>query len=172
MSMTKSDLQHIGRWLQKLRRSTAAGKDDVTAEQLADYTGWLAQDFPLSLFTDASAKAIAEANEYFPKWAILRAHMAEWHDRHPAQPRLAVDIPNSLQERIDELNDSGAYFRRVAEERAQAREDWSDPAKIRASLQKIPDDHPRQGEMRRFLSGLIKRHAPENVDYLPPECQT
>lgn len=165
---SKAELLHIGRWLQRVRRSTSAGKEDVTAEQLADYTLWLAQDFPMAVFNDQSAKSVIDAGEFFPKWAILRAHLTEWHDQHPSVPRLPASVPSSLQDHIDELRDNGAYFRRIADERAQARADWSDPAKVRASVRKIGDDHPMRDMLRSLLAGLVKKHAPENLDQIPP----
>lgn len=173
---TKPELQHIGRWLQRIRRSTSAGKEDVTAEQLADYTIWLAQDFPMAVFNDQSAKSIADGNQYFPAWAILRARLSEWHDRHPSVPRIAAPVPDTLQQHIDELSDNGAYFRRIEDERAEARADWSDPMKVRASARKIGEHHSPGELMYRMLTGLlvslVRRHAPQNLDQLPPGWQS
>ena len=81
--------QQIGRWIAKLRRMTAAGSEDVSAEQLGEYAAWLAADFPLTVFTDASCKAMAQAGPWFPAWAVLHAFVTDWHVDHPATPRIA-----------------------------------------------------------------------------------
>lgn len=169
--MNKTDIQHIGRWLLKLRRSTAAGNEEVSQEQLAEYTMWLCQDFRLSAFTDASAKHIAEQSEFFPRWAVLRAGLAEWVDHHPEQPRIASAIPDSLARHIEELQDEQAWQHRAEEQRASARRDWADPAKIRAAIRNIGKDHPRRDQMGRLLAGLVRKYAPDNLCHIPAEWQ-
>lgn len=48
--------------------------------------------------------------------------------------------------------------------------DWQDPAKIRSSVAKL-DGHPLRSLLGRNLGALVRRHAPQNIGYLPAEWQ-
>ncbi|HEY8749943.1 MAG TPA: hypothetical protein VIM11_18310 [Tepidisphaeraceae bacterium] len=168
---TKLDIKTTGKWLERLRRSTAAGSEPVELEQLGDYAIWLAADFPPSVFTAESAKHIAEQSQFFPKWAVLRAALVDWQDAHPAVPRIAFQPSEAVRARVEELQDGHAYFRRAADERATAKDDWSDPVKVRASVANL--ERNAAPGMRlllgRMLANLVHRHAPENLGFVPPE---
>src|ERR1700722_6704687 len=167
----KATLQHVGKWLTRLRRATSAGSEPVDAETLGDFTIWLATDFPLSVFTAESAKFVAAQSQFFPKWAVLKAALTDWQSAHPDVPRITYQPSESLRARIEELQDGTAYYRRAAEHRSQAKHDWSDPAKVRASVANL--QHNASPAFRlllgKMLGGLVKRHAPENLAHIPAE---
>lgn len=165
----KADLQRIGMWLAALRRATSAGHDPVDPETLAEYTVWLAADFPLTVFSAESVKWMAEQSQYFPKWAILKAGLTDWQEAHPAVPRLAFRPSSALAERIEELTDDQAWRRRIQRDRDDAKADWSDPHKVVASANRIGDDHPFRFRLGRMLGALVGKHAPQNLAYLPPD---
>lgn len=48
--------------------------------------------------------------------------------------------------------------------------DWEDPAKIRSSVAKL-DEHPMRDLLGRMLGALVRRHAPQNITFLPAEWQ-
>lgn len=168
---SKADLQHVGKWLTRLRRATAAGSEAVDADQLGDYAIWLAADFPLSVFTAGSAKHIAEQSQYFPKWAVLKAALTDWQSAHPDVPRIAYQPSEVLRARIEELQDGTAYFRRVADEREIAKADWSEPWKVRASVANVQQNAAPAFRLvlGRMLANLVRQHAPENLGHVPPE---
>ena len=153
--------QHIGRWIAKLRRMTAAGSEDVSAEQLGEYAAWLAADFPVSVFTDASCKAAAEAGPWFPAWAVLHTFLADWRTEHPDTPRIAGP-PKP---------DPDAWKRQAEADRARHTIEWSDAKKVQWAVLHL-DGHPMRMELGRMLAGLLVRHAPENLHCLPPEFKS
>lgn len=153
-----------------LKHVTRPTSEPITKDKLAAYAGLLAEEFGAEAFTPESLKLVGDGHEFFPAYATVRTALIGYlaQRRYLALPS---QVPNSLQDRIDELRDNGAYFRRIADERAQARADWSDPAKVRASVRKIGDDHPMRDMLRSLLAGLVKKHAPENLDQIPPGWQ-
>jgi len=167
---TKIDVKTTGKWLERLRRATAAGSEPVDLEQLADYAIWLAADFPQSVFTAESAKHIAEQSQFFPKWAILKAALTDWQAEHSATPRIACEPSESLQMRIEELQDGSAYFRRAESEHEAAKSDWSDASKVRASVENVQANATPAMRLLlgRMLANLVSRHAPENLGHVPP----
>ena len=162
-------IKRVGQWLGQLRRVTSAGKEDVTKEQLADYAIWLAKDFPQSVFIAESAKWMAEQNQYFPAWAILKAALTDWLSAHPIAPRITYRPSGPLAEYIEELKDGTAWHRKQEAYRAQAREDWSDPHRVLAAVYAVGKDHPMRDMCGRMLKMAVAKHAPENLGYLPPE---
>jgi hypothetical protein len=168
---TKLDIKTAGKWLDRVRRSTSAGAEPVEAEQLGDYAIWLATDFPLSVFTAESAKFVAEQSQFFPKWAVLKAALTDWQSAHPDIPRIAYQPSESLRARIEEFQDGTAYYRRAAEHRTQAKHDWSDPAKVRASVANLQQNASPAFRLLlgKMLGGLVKRHAPENLGMVPSQ---
>ena len=161
----------VAKCLGRLRRLTAAGSEAVDEDQLDDYVAWLAADFPLTVFTAESAKHIAEQSQFFPKWAVLKAALTDWHEAHPTVPRIAFQPSETVRQRVEELQDGSAYFRRAADEREIAKSDWSDPAKVRASVANLQQNAAPGMRMilGRMLANLVERHAPENLGYVPPE---
>lgn len=159
-------------WLAVLKQLTRSGRDEIEAETLKTYTGLLAvEGFPASCFTVDSAEHVASLSEFFPAWLALKKALSDWKNNHPDQRRLAVNLSTSLSRRIEELTDGNAYFRNVRDQRSAARDDWSDPAKIRMSLNKIGDNHPMRNIILQMLAGLVRKHAPQNLSYMPPGYQ-
>lgn len=66
-------------------------------------------------------------------------------------------------------HDPETWARKVAEERAEAKRDWSDPWKVKASMRLVLSSPVRQLELGRLLAAVVNRHAPENVGLLRPE---
>jgi ribosomal protein S18 acetylase RimI-like enzyme len=170
---TASDLKHIARWVSKVRKQTSAGKEDVDADSMETVTEWLAQDFPVALFTPESAKLAAEcANGYWPRWAVLRACLVEYQTQVAArsnQARIGNDISDSLRDHIEQLQGSPAHFARIASERVAIRQQWADPARVRASLWNIEANHPFREMLGRLLYRIVHRHAPQNLGLFPPD---
>jgi hypothetical protein len=54
-------------------------------------------------------------------------------------------------------------------EQAEAKADWSDPAKVRSSRDLVLSSPIRQLEFGRMLAALVSKHAPINLGMLPPE---
>ncbi len=173
MNPTKADMQHIGQWLIRLRRVTAAGFEDVTKEVLADYTGWLAQDFPLSVFTDASVKFIAEQSQYFPKWAILSAALMDWRGKHPDVPRIEGPMSESVRRHISMLNNDEDWQREQMELRVDCLASWRDPHRVAATVAKIRgiESDALSTALGCLLAIAVKRHAPENLGFVAPQWQ-
>jgi hypothetical protein len=59
-----------------------------------------------------------------------------------------------------------------AEERRCAREDWSDPVKVRKSRDLVLSSHVKQLLLGRTLAALVGKHCRKNVAILPPEWST
>lgn len=169
---TKADLQRIGMWLAALRRATSAGQDAVDPETLAEYTIWLAADFPLTVFSAESVKWMAEQSQYFPKWAILKAGLTDWREAHPDVPRLAYRPSNALAERIEELTDEGAWFRRERARQDEERQLWGDPVRVRAAVNKVLEHPNKQDSLGRIVAGQVRRYAPQNLCEVPPAWQS
>lgn len=171
MTPTKADMQRIGQWLVKLRRVTSGGSEDVSKEALADYCGWLASDFPVSVFTDASAKFVAEQGQYFPKFAILKAALTEWRDKNPEVPRIASPLSESVSRHISMLNDDEDWKREQLDLRLSFRRDWQDPHKVAANVANIQTlrSEALETSLGRLLGMAVKRHAPHNLGFVPPE---
>lgn len=56
-----------------------------------------------------------------------------------------------------------------AEERRAAREDWSDPVKVRKSRDLVLSSPVKQLLLGRTLAALVGKHCRKNVAILPPE---
>lgn len=64
--------------------------------------------------------------------------------------------------------DPQAWKQKVADQRSEAKRDWSDPAKVQASMRLVLSSPVKQLELGRMLAALVHRHAPENLGLLPP----
>lgn len=163
----------IGPWVAKLALATSAGQEKMTKERLFLYVQLLASEFPVAAFTDASLKSIVAGTEYFPAWAVLKTGLDAWLEANRPKalaPPISEKLRTSLQEHLDEMEDNADNKARRADRLQAAKEDWSDPDKIRASLLKLDETTPYwKARLGRFLGQLVRKHAPENLGYLPPE---
>lgn len=157
-------------WLGELRQLTRDGKDRVTKEQLAAYAKIIAEDFNPLCLTTASARWVAEQYEFFPAWKPLRAALVQWSIDNPRTAKPAGQLSPDAQEWFDELAGNDAHRQREADRDQRIRASWADPGNVRASAQLL-DDHPRRLIMGRMLAGLVGRHAPQNLAFLPPGWQ-
>lgn len=166
----REQLKVSANWLRMLRELTRGGSDPVTKEQLAAYAKILADDFGSECLTASSARWVAEQHEFFPAWKPLRAALVQWSIDNPRTAKPAGQLSPDAQEWFDELAGNDAHRRREADRDERIRASWADPGNVRASAQLL-DDHPRRLIMGRMLAGLVGRHAPQNLAFLPPEWQ-
>ena len=105
-----------------------------------------------------SLQQIAGATKRTPTYSELRNGLAGWW----------------MANRGDMLQDNSSasepdWKAQHARERAEAKADWSDPAKVRRSRDNVLSSPVRQLEFGRMLAALVQRHAPQNLPVLPPE---
>lgn len=143
----------------------------MTKQQIGLYATILCDEVAIAAFTDGSLKDVAAKHSFFPPFAAVKTSLNEWLSDHPVAPRIGTTVSDSLQRRINELQDSQDHRDRLADRALAIKDDWSDPAKIRMSLNKIGDDHPMRDLMCKVLAGLIRKHAPQNLGYMPPGFQ-
>lgn len=157
----------IGPWLAKLALATSAGQEKMTKDRLFLYVQLLSNEVQLTAFTDQSLADVAKGCEFFPAYAVLKTALEAWHEEHKPKP-LALPLPDNLREQIDELRDNTNWRDKIEREAAVAKMDWMDPNKVRASAANL-DGHPMRIVLGRMLARILRKHAPENLGYLPPE---
>ena len=165
---TRPHLQAVNLWVSKLALLTVGGKTPPTKQQIGLYAMTLAAELPASAFTEASLHEVAQGCEFFPAYSVVKTALEGWHEAHE-QKRLASPVTARFQEYLDERQDTVAYKARLAERMADAKSDWQDPGKVRASAHRIGADHPHRLLVGRMLAALVRRHDPENLGHLPPE---
>lgn len=165
---TKQHLQTAAIWVAKLSLLTTGGRTPPTKQTINLYAEILAADLPMGAFTEASLHEVAGGCEFFPAYSVVKTALEAWH---ATAKLLAIPSPTSvaMQERLDEYDNNDTHQRRLADRMAAAKADWQDPAKVRASVMGIGDDHPQRIRVGRVLAAVVRRHAPENLGYLPPE---
>lgn len=145
----------------------------------------LANRFPPRVFTESSLEHVAASMKRWPTYESIGSALIAWIREHP-EPRVALAPPEDPQ------------LRAVREQRAAAKADWSDPAKVRASVngvlarvcnrcgatyrpEEAPDGspcrecrggvvkrHPMEDRMGGMLAGLVQMHAPQNLHLCLP----
>lgn len=150
-----------------LKHVTRPTSEPITKDKLAAYAALLAEEFGAEAFTPESLKLVGEDHEFFPAYATVRNALLGYLARR-RNIALPGNMPANLQERIDELQNNEAHLERLRTRAELVKADWSDPVKIRATIRNIGNDHPRRDQMGRLLFGLVKRHAPENLEHIPP----
>jgi hypothetical protein len=129
----------------------------------------LAEKFPATAFTDRSLDDIAAECAFFPAYKVLIAVLETWHKEHVKERGPAPQYSSSLQEYLDERADNETYKFKIARRMADAKADWSDPEKVRATAAKIDPTHPLRLTVGRFFAALVRKHAPQNLGLLLPE---
>ena len=167
MSVTKSQVQAAGRWLNDLADLTAGSQSLSEAKtKLAAMTPALAEEFDARAFNRNSLMFVARRCKFFPSFGEAYEALAEWCREHPASQRhVAItgpaDGPNERQQQ------------KIQQEREEAEASWrniSEPtifAKVRAL-----EGHPMRLILGRILATAIRRHAPKMLGLLPPEFLT
>lgn len=144
-------------WIAMLAKLVAPIEPIAAAKALSEMMPMLA-DIPDGAFSLASLDYVARQCKRTPTYGELRASVSAWWlDNRPKQALLE----NPLNE---------VWSAKVARERAEAIADWSNPDKVRASVQLL-DGHPMAEFLGGMLGGLVKRHAPQNLVVLPPRWQ-
>lgn len=181
-------MQNAVVWLSKLALLTGGGRSPLNKQQIGLYAETLAGEIPTAAFCDASLKVISEGAEFFPTYRVLREALTTWYGQHGALAVAARSEPGyGLQDwLLDRImtecgNQRGQMLRSwletkgvdvdaVVAQRAatQARADWSDPAKVRASVAKLAG-HPMERALGNLLAPSVARHAPDNLAFVPAE---
>lgn len=165
---TKQQLQAVAIWVSKLSLLTTGGKTPPTKQTISLYAEILAGDLPATAFTEASLHEVASGCEYFPAYSVVKTALETWHEA--ARKRMiASPTSTEFREWLDDREDNQASKVRLEDRLAAAKADWQDPNTVRMSAHRIGDDHPHRMRMGRMLASLVRRHAPENLGYLPPE---
>lgn len=164
----KVHIQKALLWVTKLSLLTAGGKTPPAKSTLGLYAATLANDLPMSVFCEASCHEVAVGCEFFPAYSVLLTALQAWHETSERK-RLASPVSVAFREHLDELQNNEAHKARLADRLAEARDDWSQPWKIRESLANIGEDHPHRLRLGRMLAALVRKHAPDNLGHIPPE---
>lgn len=163
-------LQQITLWLTKLALLTSGGKMPVTKQQIGLYATIFSDEVPIGAFSDASLTAIVGGCEFFPAYAVLKTALVSWWEAQAASRLPAVEHSASFQEYLDEQDGNDAHKTRAAAKAERVKADWSDPAKVRASVANLENAGPAfRSSLGRMLGLLVRLHAPENLGHVPPE---
>lgn len=65
-------------------------------------------------------------------------------------------------------HDLNAILAERARQRDEAKQDWSDPQKVAASAKRLAG-HPMEHYLGKMLYGLVHKHAPQNLGWIPPK---
>lgn len=187
--ITREGLKRITTWITKLALLTAGGQEPASVSQIGLYATLLAEEFPAAIFTDECLEAIAAGGEFFPKYAVLKTALADRVATSKARTAGATSetVPQWMLERIlDHSNGHPgpmltvwlagkgvdiAEYQRTRPTMLEAKADWSDAEKVRASARKIfegPEDS-NTATLGRMLAHLVKQHASHNLGHVPPE---
>jgi len=147
-------------WLKSLGVLVAGSMSVADArERIATYCPLLEQEFAPEIFNARSLAFVAQRQKYFPSFHEVCMHLTAWAEDRTPPKRLAITDQTA---EVD-------WKAQHARERAEAKADWSDPAKVRRSRDNVLSSPVRQLEFGRMLAALVKRHAPQNLPVLPPE---
>lgn len=157
-----TEFPHVRQWLQSLGVLVATAMTLAEAkERLATFAPLLNAEFDRRFFNERSLAFVAKRCKFFPTFSEICEHLHEFGaDLRSDQLRLAGPSTDDL-----------AWKSRIEAEREQARRDWSDPAKVRASRDLVLSSavqNPLGVDLGCMLAGLVKRHAPQNLGLLPP----
>lgn len=176
-----------GAWVTKL--GALCGGAVLDADELKRRTAPLVQPlanrFPPRAFTESSLEHVAASMKRWPTYESIGSALISWIREHP-EPRATLAPPEDPQ------------LRAVHEQRAAAKADWSNPAKVRASVNTVlarvcnrcgaacrPENaadgspcqecrggvvkrHPMEDRMGGMLAGLVQMHAPQNLQLCLP----
>jgi hypothetical protein len=151
--------RHRLQWVAMLAKLVAPMDATAAAKALADMLPMLA-DFPDAAFSIGSLQAIAGSAKRTPTYADLRRGLGAWW--HANRGDMIADTSSAKDADAD-------WKAKQRREHAEAKADWSDPAKVRRSRDLVLSSPIRQLEFGRMLAALVSKHAPINLGLLPPE---
>ena len=163
-------LQQITLWLTKLALLTSGGKTPVTKQQIGLYATIFSDEVQIGAFSDESLTAICGGCEFFPAYAVLKKALVSWWETHEAARVPRAEPPAPLREHFDELEGNEAHRERQAELAAGIKRSWQSPVSVREAVARL-EDAPAglRLSLGRMLGAAVKRHAPENLGFVPPE---
>jgi hypothetical protein len=156
----------VAQWLRRLSTLTRS-PTKITQVALSDYTKLLKAEFSDSLFTDEALQRIASEFQFFPSFSTLKVALIEIEKERQLR-LLEHPMADSLRERVDQITNSPEHKQRQDELVASVKADWSNRANVRSSLAKL-ETSPMRLVLGKMLAGLLVKHAPRNLDILPPE---
>jgi hypothetical protein len=150
----------IRQWLQSLGVLVATGMSVTDAkERLATFAPLLASEFDARFFCQRSLAFVAKQCKFFPTFSEICEHLHEF----------GADLRTSQLLLAGPDRSETAWKSRIESERSDAVRDWSDPYKVRSSMQLVLSSDVEQFRLGHMLAGLVKRHAPQNLGLLPPD---
>lgn len=179
----QSDLQSVVLWLSKLALLSSGDRPPASKQQVGLYASLLVEEMPIGAFTDASLQAVVDGAERFPSYKVLKEALTTWHSQWGAQKGEAVSygVSGYVVDRImlecggkpgpmlrNWLESKGVDIDAAGKTGDQAHADWSDPAKVRASVAKLAG-HPMERALGNLLATAVARHAPDNLAFVPAE---
>lgn len=147
----------LAKWVSMLARLVEPRDPEGAAKAIMGMAPMLDDIDPKILDLKLLQEVAAACTHGMPNYAKLRGFMDARMDA--LKPKLTSNSVNN-REAAERAKASESYRATV--------EDWSDPMKVLSSARNL-DGHPQRRRMGRLLSALVQRHAPGNLQYLPPE---
>lgn len=144
-------------WIAMLAKLVAPANSPEAAKALAAMLPFLG-DYPEAAFNLQSLEHVARTTRRLPSFAELTEALSGWWRENRPRP-LAISYEATREGWQDQH----------ARERAEAKADWSDPAKVTSSMRLVLSSEVKQLDLGRMLAALVRLHAPHNVGLLPPK---